>query len=429
MTAPARRRAPFAALLSAYTVSVFGTSMSDLAIPWLVLTTTGSAAKTGLVGFAEIAPYVVAQALAGPLVDRYGLRRCYVWGNTAAALTIGAVPVAYATGTLPLALLVALVAVGGTVRGAADCASSALVPTTATIGRIPLERAAGLNAGANRAALLLGAPAAGILVAWTNPAVAVTVDAATFLAAAVTVAVFLRGIPEPPSPPVTDRPGGPLRRYGRDLAEGIRFIGHDRLLLGICAMVAVTNLLDQGMSAVLQPVWVRHELHSPTALGLLGGALGLGSLIGNVTGAWLAPHVPRRTLYGVGFLLGGAPRFVALAAAATLSPVLAVYLVAGALGGTLNPVIGATSYERIPEHLRPRVLGVIRASAWLGIPFGALAAGFAVDAAGLRLAILVAGGCYLLTTLTPFVFPAWREMRRPDPAPAGDRPTEPARVG
>jgi len=44
---------------------------------------TGSAAKTGLVAFAQMTPYVAAQALTGPLVDRVGLRWSFVWGNLA----------------------------------------------------------------------------------------------------------------------------------------------------------------------------------------------------------------------------------------------------------------------------------------------------------------------------------------------------------
>jgi len=36
-----------------------------IAIPWFVLTTTGSAALTGVVAFAEMAPYLVAKALGG----------------------------------------------------------------------------------------------------------------------------------------------------------------------------------------------------------------------------------------------------------------------------------------------------------------------------------------------------------------------------
>ena len=424
--APARR-APFAALLSAYVVSMLGTSMSELAVPWLVLTTTGSAGKTGLVAFAQMLPYVTTQALAGPVVDRVGLRRSYVWGNLTAAVAVGAVPLMYATGALSLGVLLGLVAIAGAVRGGADCANVALVPATARAGQIPIERAAGLNASANRTALLLGAPIAGVLVTVTNAATVVLIDAITFAIAAVVVAVGVRGIDPDARPPSLDidkpaaAPGarGVLRRYGHDLADGLRFLGRDRLLLGIVAMVAVTNLLDQGLSAVLLPVWVREQLHSATALGIIFGAMGLGSLAGNLVGAWLGPRLSRRAVYSVGYLASGAPRFFILAIASTLSPVLAISFAAEVFSGSLNPVIGATSYERIPPHMQARVLGVIRASAWVGIPFGALLAGVLADATNVRLAIAISGAAYLLTTLAPFVFPAWRQMRRPDPVDAG----------
>jgi MFS family permease len=428
VTTPDRaRRTPYYALLGAYTVSILGTSMSALAIPWFVLVTTGSAAQTGLVAFAEMLPYVMLQALAGPLVDRLGAYQSYVWGNGLAAVAVGVIPAAYALHGLRIPTLVALVAVAGAVRGAADTANSTLVPATAGAGRIPLERAASLSAGANRTALLLGAPLAGVLVTVAGSPVVILIDAVTFGVAAVTVAALVRGLGTPADvvPAAGEASGsrrGALRRYGRDLAEGLRFVGRDRLLLGVMASVAACNLIDQGMSAVLMPVWVRGELHSATALGIIDGVFGLGSLLGNFLAAWLAPRLPRRLTYGIGFLIGGTPRFAVIAVAATISPVVVVFLLCGITGGGLNGVIGATAYERIPEALRARVLGVFRASAWVGIPFGALLTGAAVEAYGLRAAIVVAGSLYLLISLAPFVFPAWREMKRPEPEPGEPEP-------
>lgn len=405
------RRAPFMALLTAYAISLGGTQISAIAIPWLVLTTTGSAAKTGLVGFATMAPYVVAQVLSGPLVDRIGLRRSFVWGNLAAGVMVGLIPLAYALGTLSLPVLLVLAAAAGTVRGAADCANSPLVPTTAEAGGIALERAAGLVSGANRTAILVGAPLAGLLVTVAGPPLAVAVDAATFAVAALIAAVWIRVAPAPASRP-------PSRGYGRDLMAGLRFIRGDRLLLGIIAMVAMTNLLDQGISEVLLPVWVRDKIGTAGALGVIGGVAGAGALLGNLIGAWIGPRVSRRALYTTGFLVGGAPRFFVLAATGLLAPVLGVHLVSEVFAGSLNAVIGATSYERVPEELRARVLGTVRATAWVGIPFGALFAGYTVEALGLRGALLAFGAAYLLTTLAPLVFPSWRQMRRPEPAPA-----------
>ena len=75
MTSPVRSRRSLGALLTADFVSILGTRMSMLALPWFVLVTTGSAAKTGLIAFAEMAPYVCVQGLGGPLVDRYGTWR------------------------------------------------------------------------------------------------------------------------------------------------------------------------------------------------------------------------------------------------------------------------------------------------------------------------------------------------------------------
>jgi MFS family permease len=407
-------RTPFVALMTAYTISVLGTSMSALAIPWLVLTTTGSAGKTGLVAFAEMAPYVTALALAGPLVDRIGLRRAFVWGNVIAALAVGAIPVMSVVGGLSLGVLVGLVAAGGLVRGAADCANSALVPTTAAAGGIPLERAAGLNAGANRTAMLLGAPLAGVLVTLTGTATVVAIDAVTFAVGAAIVAVGMRGVGDPLAEKAASEAGA-LRRYGRDLAVGFRFIRGDRLLLGLIATIAVTNLLDQGFFGVMVPVWVRHNIGAASALGILGAASGLGSVLGNLIGAWLGTRLPRRATFAVGFLLGGAPMLAVLALSRTVWPVMIVFLLTSFFSGFVNPIIGAVSFERIPTELRARVLGAFRASAWVGIPFGALLGGYAVEALGLDRAVWAFGIAFFLTTLAPFVFPAWRQMRRPTP--------------
>jgi MFS family permease len=415
-----KRRAPFAGLLSAYVVSVAGTAMSAIAIPWLVLTTTGSPTWTGIVGFATMAPYVTSQLLAGPVVDRVGLRRSFVTGNSAAAVLVALIPLLSALHQLSMAALLVVVALAGAVRGAADCASSALVPATATHGGIPMERAAGLLSGANRSALLLGAPLAGALVSLVGPASVVAIDAASFAAAALIALGWVR-VAQPAAVAVTEgvdaTEGSVLRRYGRDLAAGLRFIAGDRLLLGIITMVATTNLLDQGLMDVMLPVWVRDNIGSAGALGLIGGVGGLGSVLGNLVGAWLGPRVSRRALYTVGYLVGGFPRFLVMVLSGALAPVLVVTFVADGFAGSLNSVIGAASYERIPEHLRARVLGAVRASSWAGIPFGALLAGYAVDGLGLSPAVLTFGIAYLLTTLSPLVFPAWQQLRRPDPAP------------
>lgn len=415
MSAATARKVPLYGLVVANGISSLGTAMSGLAIPWLVLVTTGSAARTGLVGFAEMAPYVTAQALSGPLVDRVGLRRSCIAGNAAAAVLVGVIPGLYALGDLSVGPLAILVAVAGAVRGAADAATLPMVPRTAAYGEIPNERAAGLSSVLQRTGLLAGLPLAGVLVAVAGPGTVVLIDAITFAAAAAGVALAVRpraAWADPGAAPAADDGSLTVRAYLSRLNEGIRFLRADRLVAGIALMVAVVNLLDEALDTIFVPVWVHSRLHHPAGLGLIGGAMAIGSVTGALAGTWLGPRMPRYLAYSVGFLLGGSPVFIALAVSSSLPPVLVVAALGGVAGGVLNPIIGAVTYERVPPRLQASVLGAFRASAWIGLPFGSLLGGVLTEGIGLRNALLGTGAAMFVTTLVPFVFPAWRGINR-----------------
>jgi MFS family permease len=70
----------------------------------------------------------------------------------------------------------------------------------------------------------------------------------------------------------------------------------------------------------------------------------------------------------------------------------------------------AAVYRRIPTHLHGRVISVLIAVSWAGIPFGGVIGGWATDRLGLQNAALVAALGYLAVTAAPFLFPAWREL-------------------
>ena len=415
-----RDRRALTGFLGAVGVSALGTRMSFLALPWLVLTTTGSATLTGIVAFAEMAPYVTVQALGGPLVDRLGAWRVSVGTDLLAAVFVGLIPVLSAARLLALPVLAVLVAVAGAARGAGDSARDVMVPGVRELAGITIERCSGLYDGVSRVAALVGLPLAGALVAVTSAVSVLAIDAGTFAASALLVAAL---VPPRTQPPRRADEAGP---YLAALAEGLRYLRGDRLLLAIAAMILVTNFVDQAGGAVLFPVWAHQVARSSVALGLLGGAMGVGSVTGNALTTWLGPRLPRRRTYAVGFFVGGAPRFLALALASGISPVLAVVLVGGLGVGGINPVLGAVEYERVPRRLQARVLGAVGASAWAGIPFGSLAGGVAASTFGLRPALLAAAAIYGVTTLAPFVFPVWGQMdRRLDDAPSPAQPALP----
>jgi len=312
-------------------------------------------------------------------------------------------------------------AIAGVLRGAGDAARNVMVPGLGEFAGQPMERSAGLYDGVNRLAGLIGAPLAGVLIATVSALTVLAIDAATFLASALTVLALVPRRAQP-QPAPGDGPGASELGYLTSLREGFAFLRGDRLLLGIASMVLVTNLIDQASSSVLTPVWALQVAHSPIALGLIGGAFGLGAVTGNAATTWLGPRLPRRWTFAVGFALAGAPRLVALAVASSVSPVLVVAVLGGLGAGGLNPILGAVEYERVPRALQARVLGAVGAAAWAGIPVGGLVGGALVGGFGLRAALGTAAAAYALTTAAPFVFPVWKQMDRQP-----DSPTSPAR--
>lgn len=405
---PGRRRA-LVAYLTSEVVSTTGTRMSMVAVPWFVLVSTGSPTLTGLVAFVETLPIVLVQGLGGPLVDRVGARRVAVVANLLAAALVGLVPLLDALDRLTIPLLLAIVGLLGTLRGAGS-ATYVLLPGVAAQSGTPIERATGLHDGMNRVAGMVGLPLAGVIMAiWSAPAV-LLLDSVSFLVAGGLIATFVPVAAEPPRSARGPGTGRAVARYVAELREGFDFLRRTPILVAIALMVLVTNLLDQAYSAVLVPVWVADELASPLGLGLIGAAFGIGAVAGSAGFAWLGPRLPRRLSFATGFLIGGSPRFFVLAVAATLPPVLTVSLIAGLGVGAINPALSSTEYEAVPRELQARVLGALGALAWAGIPVGGLLGGLAVDSIGLTAALVLFGVLYAAATLTPFVLAVWREM-------------------
>jgi hypothetical protein len=74
-----------------------------------------------------------------------------------------------------------------------------------------------------------------------------------------------------------------------------------------------------------------------------------------------------------------------------------------------QPILATAIYETVPDGMRSRVLSATTASGVMIAPLGGLGAGLLVGSVGLVAALLTVGGAYLLITLGPVIFPAWRE--------------------
>ncbi|MEV7544030.1 MFS transporter [Streptomyces sp. NPDC089915] len=407
-------RRPFVAVLAANTISIAGSSLTLIGVPWFVLQTTGSAGRAGIVAFCATLPIVVAALVGGPVIDRIGRRRVSAASDLVCAVSVGAIPLLHYAGLLEFWMLCALMAVGGLVHTPGLTARSVLLPSLAEHAGTTVPRAASLYDAVSRGARMIGAAVAGLLIAVLGAETVLLMDAATFAASALLVSVFVRGLAA--AEPQRSAEKASFASYRAELAEGWRFLTRSRLLLGITLMVMMTNGLDQGWSSVLLPVHGREDLGGATALGLMISLFGGFALLGALLyGAW-GDRFPRRAVFAGAFLASGATRYAVAAVTDTPLPLAVTMALAGLGAGMLNPILTTVIFERVPEELRSRVSGVTTAGCELVMPMGGLAAGLLVDGFGVRRALLAFGGAYLLTTLTPLLFPAWRGLdERPAP--------------
>jgi MFS family permease len=412
-------RRPLYGWLGAEGISLMGTRVSMIALPFFVLTTTGSPEKTGLVAVAEMLPLVVLKVLGGPIIDRVGARRVAItcdWGSLG---VVGAIPLLHQAGHLPFPAFLGLVAVAGALRGPGDAAKHSMIPALATTAVVPLERVTGLSSTVERTASMLGAALAGGLVAVIGPANALVVDAASFGFSALLLAwaVPARTRQVSASNRADDVDGAESTPYLEQLREGWRFLRGDRVLVGITVMVSLTNLIDLAWSAVLVPVWGVERGGGAAAVGALFATFAGASAVGSLVAAAYADRLPRYTTYLVCFLVTGLPRFVLMGLDSPLWSILGFSVVAGFAAGFLNPILGAVIYERVPEHLIGRVSSLSTACCFALMPLGGLLGGFLVGGAGLGVAMLACGAAYFVVTMLPAVDPRWRELdRRPEPA-------------
>lgn len=396
---------PLYSLFLANAISLAGNVITLIAIPWFVLQTTGSAAKTGITGFFSILPVVLAGFLGGAIVDRLGYKRTSIISDLASGFTVALIPILHFTIGLEFWQLMALVFLGALLDTPGGTARAALLPELAEQAGMPIERVTSLTHVIERSARLVGAPLAGLLIGLIGTANVLWLDAASFFISAAIVWIL---VPRIRLAHETENKAG---NYLDELKDGLRFIAQDRLILSIVIMVMLTNFLDAIFGGVLQPVYVKEQYGDALNLGLLVSANGGGAVIGGLIFAAIGHRLPRHATFVGAFLLTGL-RFWVYVLYPPVWILIVVTLVCSIGAGPLNPIIGAIEFERIPSHMRGRVFGAITAGAWIAMPLGMLLGGILTERLGTFVMLIGMTIAYFITTGSMAFIPAMKEMNR-----------------
>jgi MFS family permease len=342
-------------LLARDVVSMTGSQMTMLALPWFVLTTTGSASRMAIVLAVESAALAISGFLSGNLVARLGPWRTMLVADAARAPLVAVIPVLHALELLSFPLLLVLAAAIAAFATPSFAAKTSLLPDLVGEDERVMSEANALLQGAQRITLFLGPALAGLLISVMGAANVLIVDAVSFAIGLLLVASF-------------------VPRVGRVEQE-------NPLLRPWSAAVIIGDVAWVVLFAAM-PVLVLERFGEDAAtLGWIWGAWGLGAVLGNMVAFRTAATTDRLLVSSIGEMAMIAPLWLLLTDIPAAG-LIAVMAASGLANGIVNPPIHTIFTLRTPRALRAKVWSVvIAATAVLG-PVTLGVAGPVLDAEG-----------------------------------------------
>ena len=348
------------ALLLAEVVSSAGSAMTFVALPWFVLVTSGSAARTSVVLAVEIAPMALLGIPSGSVIARLGARSTMLLSDALRAPLIALVPLLHWTGHLSFLLLLAIVFALGAFTAPYIASQRSIVPELFGDDERTVAKVSGLFGGATQLPLVIGPALAGVLVAAIGAPGVLVVDGATYLFAFVCVLLLVRGGKRVPADDDS-----------RGVLAGVRYLTRDRLLGSMTLTVIVLDGAA-GAIAVAVPLLAYARYHRDAHVaGWLFTGFGVGAVIGSVFVIKLLDRFQPLRLASAAILLATLPLWV-IAATVPWPVAFAAVSTCGFFVPMVNaPLMGLLS-TRPPLAVRTKVMTAVMTASGLGSPVGRL---------------------------------------------------------
>jgi MFS family permease len=385
---PEGRRSPLRdrrvlALLVAETVSMTGSQMRWLALPWFVLVTSGSAARMSLVLAASTVGVGVLGIPGGLVLERLGGRRTMLISDGARAVLVAVIPLLHWGGLLSLPLLLGISFMLGALSAPYFAAQRVLVP--ALVGedtRLVSEVNVFLQ-GANRLTMLLGPAAGGVLIAALGALNVLLVTAATHVVGFLAIALFLRVEAAPRSE----------ERHG--VLAGLRYLVREPLLRTWTGAIVIGDAAFTAIFLALPVLAFVAFGADPRIAGWLIASFGVGALAGNALAFRAVRRIEGLLLVGVVILFQALPLWT-LALPVGAVAIGGALAAAGLANGIVNPSLHSIVTLRPPVRLRAQTMTAMMTASMLAAPIALLLTGPALDAFGPRPVFTVAAAVQTL---------------------------------
>jgi len=374
----ALRLPEFRALWIGQAVSQLGDGLTALAALTLVNRLTGSTSAVATLAIVITAPQLLLGLHAGVFVDRWDRKRVMITSDLLRGLLILGLVFVRDRGHLGWFYAIALAqsAVGVFFEPAQAAVLPSTVPARLLLAANGLTQTTRLVAG------IAGSAFAGFLLTTRGgPALAFTVDAATFVISALFVA---RIRPKPSALPARGS------RLGADLKEGLAYLFTRRSLVGIVLAFGISLLGVGAFNVLLVPFFMDVLRVDSFGVGILRGAEIAGMLAGGAVVSIFAARLRPTTLITVGLMV------LALSVAALAGvarPWLAILplFIGGFSAEALQAGATTLLQQTVPDALRGRVESALITILTASLMISMAGAGILGDSIGIRRVFLLSG--------------------------------------
>jgi len=349
---------------SGQSVSLIGTWMQRIAMPWLVYHMTGSALLLGVVGFAGQIPTLIISPVAGVFTDRWPRYRVLLITQIVSLIQAAVLAWLCLTGTIQIWEIVVLSVILGCTN-AFDVPSRHSFVIDMVENKEDLGNAIALNSLMFNGARLIGPSIAGVMLASTSEGVCFLLNAISYIFVIISLLMMRLNIHQ------THKKA---EKILRELSEGLRYTFGFAPIKHLLILLSISSLMGMSYS-VLMPVFAKEVLHGGSnTYGFLMGAAGFGALTGALFLASRKSVVKLgRIVPASAILFGSALLGLSFSRLFPISLVLMIFI---GLGMMMQTAASNTILQTITDDdKRGRVMGFYSMSIMGTAPFGSLMAG------------------------------------------------------
>ena len=355
--------------------SVISGSMVFIALPWLALEITGSAASAGALVALTSIPGIFFGPILGTLIDRIGRRISGFISEVLTALTILLIPVVHSSIEISFALLVLLALGRAIVSPASSTARKSIIPDVAGPSGLSLERANSIHEAVFATGFAIGPAVAALFIGLIGP-FDVFYVVALFSTLSAAALFFVR---------TKESRGDGVSETGSLLQDTIlgakTILKTPAVLLGLSFVMTLAMIYLPTEMVVLPAHF--NALDYAEGLGLLISTMAGASVVGALLFERLQKTFKYSTILKFGFIgLGSSVLLMSL-----LPPFWILLILGAVLGfswGPLMPMLNTVIQRVIPENMRGRVFGIEMTIWGAGPTLTAVVVGIAVDGVGVQ---------------------------------------------